>query len=155
MYAAYLIAPLWSFLFIMKQIHFSFVLFSCLVLVGVFIIGTQPSWFDRTSENVLGAGKEISASLVTPENTYEVVVPQGSTVLDAMYAAQKEHEFSFKGKEFSGIGFFVEEIEGIRQDPLNKMYWIYYVNKEKAQVGVSSYIIQDNDVITFKYEEME
>ena len=127
-----------------------------LVILGllggaVILLSGQIGGTDGTLDNVLRA--EISATLEAKE-TYEVTVLQGSSVFDVMETAQ-EDGFSFAGKEFTGIGFFVEEIEGKAQNPRERMYWIYYVNNEKAQVGVSSYIIEDNDVITFKYEEME
>lgn len=127
-----------------------------LVILGllggaVLLVFGQVGGTDGTLENV--PGTEISVTLEAKE-TYKVTIQEGSSVFDVMEMAQ-EQGFSFAGREFLGIGFFVEEIEGKAQNPGERMYWIYYVNDKKAQVGVSSYIIQANDVITFKYEEME
>ncbi|MCP6726461.1 MAG: DUF4430 domain-containing protein [Patescibacteria group bacterium] len=119
---------------------------------AVLLISGQIGQTDRTLENVLGT--DIAVILETEETRYEVTIPQGSSVFDVMQTAQ-DQGFTFAGREFSGLGFFVEEIEGKRQNPKERMYWIYYVNGKKAQVGVSLYIIEDNNVITFKYEEME
>lgn len=119
---------------------------------AVLLISGQIAQTDRTLENVLGT--DISVTLKTGETSYEVTIPQGSSVYDVMERAQAQG-FMFAGREFSGLGFFVEEIEGRRQNPKDRMYWIYYVNEKKAQVGVSLYIIEDNNVITFRYEEME
>jgi len=128
-----------------------------LILLG-FIAATvlgfsgQLNKTDRTLENVLT--EELAATIKVQDEIYEVVVLQGSSVFDAMEVAQ-EQGFLFAGKDYMGMGFFVEEINGIQQTPQEKMYWIYSVNGEKAQVGVSSYVIEDNDVITFTYEGME
>ena len=139
-----------SFCFMIMRI---FGLVILVLFVGaVLLISGQIGQTDRTLENVLGT--DISVTLKTEETSYEVTIPQGSSVYDIMEAAQ-EQGFSFEGREFSGIGFFVDEVEGKRQNPKDRMYWIYYVNGKKAQVGVSLYIIEDNDVITFRYEEME
>ena len=117
----------------------------------VLLLSGQFSHTDRTLDNVL---RTDTVSLIAQDASYKVALPDGSSVLDAMQTA-KENGFSFQGREFPGLGFFVEEIAGKAQNPKEGMYWIYYVNGEKAQVGVSSYIIQDNDVITFKYEAMD
>lgn len=119
---------------------------------AVLLISGQIAQTDRTLENVLGT--DISVTLEAGETRYEVTIPQGSSVYDVMEEAEAQG-FSFEGREFSGLGFFVEEIEDKRQNPKDRMYWIYYVNEKKAQVGVSLYIIEDNNVITFRYEEME
>ncbi len=108
---------------------------------------------DRTTED--RTEKEgVQAVLEVPGLSYEVFVPEGSTVYDLMAAAaSKYNNFSFKGKEFGGIGFFVEEINGLAQDKGEGRYWIYYINGETAKVGVSQYKIKENDVISWKYEK--
>ena len=131
---------------------FCFMMIRIFILVVLGLLGATvlvvPGQIDRTSENVLAVVLEVE------QLRYEVNISQGSSVLHVMSVAQ-EQGFSFRGRDFSGIGFFVEEIQGKRQNPGDRTYWIYYVNGEKAQVGVSSYIVEDKDVITFTYEEME
>ncbi|OHA68959.1 MAG: hypothetical protein A3B24_00590 [Candidatus Wildermuthbacteria bacterium RIFCSPLOWO2_01_FULL_48_16] len=121
------------------------------------VLGLAEAWVgqteDRTSELVLVTETElVTVSLVVEEERHEVEVRAGSSVYDVLEAA-KEQGLSFKGREFSGMGFFVEEINGKAESNRQRMYWIYSVNNKKAEVGVSSYIIQPNDVITWTYEK--
>lgn len=96
----------------------------------------------------------IKAVLEAPDLAYSVSMPEGSTAYDLMATAAAQHnDFSFKGKEFSGLGFFVEEINGLPQDKEKGFYWIYYINGEKAPVGISQYKLKANDIITWKYEK--
>jgi len=95
----------------------------------------------------------IHATLLAAGQEHEVWLPEGATAYDLMTIVAENSEFEFRGKNFWGMGFFVEEINGIAQNPKGKMYWIYYINGEKALVGVSQYVIQTNDVIEWKYEK--
>ncbi len=110
-----------------------------------------------TKQNVLPQKQEqsnsIETSLKVNENVYRVSVSTGSSVYDLMQEAVKTTEFRFGGKIFRGLGFFVNEINGIKQDGKKGEYWIYYINDKEAQVGVSAYILKPNDVITWKYEK--
>lgn len=98
-------------------------------------------------------GGLIQATLSAGGQNYEGWLPEGATVYDLMKVVAEQSEFEFRGKDFWGLGFFVEEINGIAQSPKEKMYWIYYVNGEKALVGVSQYVVQINDAISWKYEK--
>ncbi len=91
-------------------------------------------------------------SLQVPGKTVEVRVKENGSVYDMLVAAQKKGLISFSGRQFSGVGFFVEEIDGLRQDGQKGMYWIYAVNGTKAHVGVSSYGLRVGDRVTFTYE---
>ncbi len=84
---------------------------------------------------------------------YEGGVSEGSTVYELIKFLQDSRDFSFRGKQFPGLGFFVEEINGLAQNSRERMYWIYYINGETASVGVSQYIIQPNDIIEWRYEQ--
>jgi hypothetical protein len=104
---------------------------------------------DRTQENV----PSISATLEVDDSRYEVSLSQGGNVYELMAAAKDQYGFSFGGREFPGIGFFVEEINGLQQSPRAGKYWIYYINGRKAEVGISVYQLKTHDVISWKYED--
>ena len=112
---------------------------------------------DRTSGLVPPPGTipVVLAVLEVQGATYEIAVPQGSTVYELMAKAQEETDFSFSGREFAGMGFFVEEIQGKRQNPKEQRYWMYSINGQKAQLGISFYELQSNDVISWTYEQEE
>ncbi|MBI2098684.1 MAG: DUF4430 domain-containing protein [Candidatus Wildermuthbacteria bacterium] len=110
---------------------------------------------ERVAELPLKYEREglIRATFLAVGQEYEVWLPEGATAYDLMASAAESSEFEFRGRNFWEMGFFVEEINGIVQDRKEKMYWIYYINGEKALVGVSQYVIQTNDVIEWKYEK--
>lgn len=83
-----------------------------------------------------------------PITSYELRVNNTSTVYEAM----KNSQLNFKTKTFPGMGYFVEEINGIKNNNQTGMYWIYYVNGESAKLGISQQIVKPNDIITWKYE---
>ena len=71
---------------------------------------------------------------------------------NAMNFIARDTDFTFSGKKFGGdLGLFVEEINGVKNN--SDKYWVYYINDTKAQVGISNYIIQPNDLIEWKYEK--
>lgn len=96
----------------------------------------------------------IKISLVVLDKKYETEIKEGSTVFEAMKKIEEESTsdnlFIFKYTEHSGLGSFITEINGIKGTP--GKYWIYYVNNEKASVGVSKYIIKEGDIINWKQE---
>ncbi len=93
----------------------------------------------------------ISTVLSIQGQEYTLNVPEGSTAYDVMKLASETSGLSFRGKDFGGIGFFVEEINGVSQH--HPMYWIYSINGKKSQVGVSQYRLQPGDVISWSYEK--
>ncbi|MFW5887170.1 MAG: hypothetical protein ACOCUH_00045 [Bacteriovoracia bacterium] len=76
------------------------------------------SWEDY-SDNVIHAVKN---NLTTYDNSGEVIeltsdISDGSTILDLMNSKSDSEDFSFSGKEFEGLGFFIESINGIENIP--------------------------------------
>ena len=47
------------------------------------------------------------------------------------------------------------ELEGVKQDPAKKQYWMYYVNDKMAEVGIGDYKVNENDKIEIKFKEMK
>jgi hypothetical protein len=117
-------------------------------------IGGVGHYSTGTQEYVLPEPKSIRVELTVPEKEYVVQVLEQSSVFEVMEQA-KEQGLQFAGKEFGEIGFFVQEINGLRENPRQGKYWIYYINNKKATVGISAYNVHNNDVISFKYENEE
>lgn len=86
----------------------------------------------------------------TPQATsYKLQVTGTSTVYELMLNSQ----LNFKSKTFSGLGEFVEEINGLKNDAQTGKYWIYYINGESAKLGISQQTVKPNDIITWNYEK--
>ena len=95
---------------------------------------------------------QVSAALIVGDKKYETSVPENSSVYDLMEKLQKESDFRFSGKNYPELGFFVEEINGKKNNPQNSQYWIYYINGQEANLGVSAMKVKQGDIITWKYE---
>jgi len=68
-------------------------------------------------------------------------------------SADSKKPFYFTTKEYIGMGMFIEEINGIKNDATKNQYWIYYINGQSAKTGISNYIIHKGDAIEWKYEK--
>ena len=83
--------------------------------------------------------------------TVTFTAEEEGTVLDAMNARAAEGELSFSGREFPGLGFFVEEING--KQSANGYYWILRINGELSDKGVSQARVELGDIIEWRYEK--
>lgn len=94
----------------------------------------------------------IEVSVKVIDKNFNVKVADGSTALEAMEKLANENkDFKFVGKNYGSMGIFIESINGI--DGTNKKFWIYYVNNEKASVGVSKYVLRSGDIISWNLED--
>lgn len=76
------------------------------------------------------------------------------TVFDVLLAAQRQTCYNFKYVRDPKFGVFVTSICGVSNENTLHNYWMFYVNGERAQVGVSSYQISPNDMIQMRYLHM-
>lgn len=108
--------------------------------------------------NEIHAGSEEPVEmthLVVDGQLYEMPYIEGQSVYTAMQflMAASSRPFYFQAKEYPGLGFFVYEINGKVQENKTGTYWIYYINGQSAKIGISNYIIQQGDIIEWKYEK--
>lgn len=136
-----------------------FPLFLISALIGLAVLGVVIG--DRTSKDVLPIQESqiqedlVEATLLVGEKTYALALPAGSSAYDLMAQARQTSDFSFRGQEFPGLGFFIQEINGLEQSPRLGKYWIYYINGKKAEVGISAYTVNSHDIILWNYEDEE
>ena len=134
------------------------------IFIGLVTLGIISR--DRTNTDVLplqpvdpSQGQEqqalTEATLAVGEKTYVLSLPEGSSVYDLMVQAHTTSDFQFRGQEFPGLGFFIQEINGLEQSPRLGKYWIYYINGKKAEVGISAYTVNNHDIILWNYEDEE
>lgn len=134
-------------------------LFVFSALIGLVVLGVVSR--DRTQVDVLpvqesqGQENVIQATLVVEDRTYAVSLSEGGSAYDLMVKAQETSDFQFRGKEFPGLGFFIQEMNGLEQSPRLGKYWIYYINGTKAEVGISAYTVNLHDIISWRYEDEE
>lgn len=88
----------------------------------------------------------------TERKEYEIKIASGSTVLDLLSKAKSEQGLSFSYSE-SDLGAFIEEINGVKNDPKVKKFWTYKINGKAAELGASNYTLNNADVIEWDYTE--
>lgn len=132
---------------------FLFILISFLVglsfywnLLKVKIIATREN-------NKSEISKEDTVTFTVLDKTYKVSIENRNNVYDVMNILQnnKENNFSFKAKDYADMGYFIEEINGIKGE--TGKYWIYSVNGKEASISVSKYILKNGDNILWEQKE--
>ena len=107
--------------------------------------------YSNTIETASSAQATSTAVFRIGGNSYPVIVSQGETVMEAMRALQSAGNLTFTGKDYPGMGFFVESINGRKNS--NDLYWILYVNGKSASAGASQTIVKAGDNIEWRYEK--
>lgn len=82
---------------------------------------------------------------------YESVISGEISIYDFMNDFRRKGVIDFTEKDYTGMGKFVESINGIKRDRNHS--WIFYVNNKKSGLGVSNYKIKSGDVVSWKYEK--
>ncbi len=100
----------------------------------------NPQTQDNTESVTILAGN-VTANLQVAPNTI---------FYNALLQAKNHGQIEFYGKNYPGLGFFIKEIGTLRAG--DGKYLLYYINGKEAQVGVSSYTLQDGDIIEWKLE---
>lgn len=90
-------------------------------------------------------------SLVAGTFSRTIDVPDGISVYDAMKLAASTTPFDFKATYYSGLGYFVEQIGGVKNS--GGTYWTLYVNGEYSMVGASDRRIRSGDRVEWKFEK--
>lgn len=100
----------------------------------------------RTEENLISVNQTVEGSNLNKPDGYQIET--GKVALDLLKSTHQ-----VKAKEYSGIGEFVEEIDGIKPD--NRHFWAFYVNGKSSTVGASSYTLKDGDKIEWKLDAIK
>ena len=92
-----------------------------------------------------------NVTIVVGSSSYPVYVAPGGTALDAMQVAASSSSFTFTGREYPSLGFFVESIDGAPN--ANGFYWFLYVNGVSSQTGASQTTLHDGYTVEWRYEK--
>lgn len=85
--------------------------------------------------------------------TYPKKIEPGGTVFDLMEKIKKTGDFDFKYQDGS-MGVFVEEINGVKNNPSKNSFWLFYVNNEPSITSVSNYQLSAGDEVEWKFEDV-
>jgi len=112
-----------------------------------------PATDERQNEN--NNHETLSIKMIVGNKTYETKMAPGSTAYDLMKKLSQTAGLQFSSREYSGLGQFVEEINGIRENKQKGIYWLLFINGKSAGIGISNYIIKPNDLISWKYDKTQ
>jgi len=119
----------------------------------------SPAFNNITTNTETQAGTEqekfLNATLKVSDKTYNLLFKNQETLFQAMQrlTIMSNQPFLFSGKEYPTLGYFVEKINEKQNNNKTGEYWIYYVNNQSAQTGISNYYLKEGDVIEWKYEK--
>ena len=116
------------------------------------VIENSPP-LQKTKEDVFlkNDSSPIKTTLEINNKKYETELSESMSVYELMKTMESENKIFFKEINYIGMGIFIEEINGIKSD--GEKYWIYYVNGNKANIGVSNYKINPGDTVSWRYEK--
>lgn len=93
----------------------------------------------------------IGIKIIVENKVYESRIAEGGSVYQAMVDLSIQNkDFTFTSKDYSGMGMFVDSINGV-QGSFEKN-WIYYVNDKKASIGISKNFLKQGDVVRWERE---
>jgi hypothetical protein len=93
-------------------------------------------------------------TITITSTTYDISVPDGASVYDALRLLADTHPVEIKYKNFGAeLGYMLQSIDNITNDYQTKHYWIYYLNDNKATIGISNNFLHSGDNITWQYEK--
>ena len=130
-----------------------------IIFIGAVLVAinaTAFAYIPRAREapqaiSVSSAATTTQAIFKVGEKSYTVNVPSGETVIRAMRALADAGDFKYTSKEYSGLGVFVDSINGKKNG--NGMYWILYVNDALSNSGAGATVLSAGDVVEWKYEK--
>ncbi|MBU9723371.1 MULTISPECIES: DUF4430 domain-containing protein [Bacillaceae] len=104
--------------------------------------------FDSTQVNTatLSALKD-DENLVTIDYPISFIPELEPTAFDLLLTTLGEENVDYT--YFDGVGYFVDSILGNTAE--GTYFWAFYVGETSQDVGASSYVLQNNDDINFKY----
>lgn len=92
-----------------------------------------------------------TATLVVDGTRYALTAPEGATLQTAMDKLATESTFTYRFREYAGLGAFVTTING--RAGTDEYVWILYVNGKESGTGISQTHMRSGDVIEWKLEE--
>lgn len=92
-----------------------------------------------------------SINTVSERRQIKIECSTDQTVFECMQQRNETAGFTFRGRTFPSLGFFVDEINGLKNT--KGFYWTLYINGAYSTVGASQYVVRTGDVIEWKYEK--
>lgn len=125
------------------------------ITLGYFLLkdDSHDEITDQNQESVTEAKAQI---IVNPDNeesqNYEISFGEEESVFDALVKLNEQDDFSFEYVEYD-FGAYIKSMNGITPDDTH--FWKFQINSEDSAVGISDYILQDGDEISFVLDAIQ
>jgi hypothetical protein len=93
------------------------------------------------------------ATLKVGSTTYPLILHSDETVIEAMRELSAAGDLAFTGRQFPGLGFFVDSLNGIQNT--GGKYWVFYLNGVSSTEGASSVVLKKGDVVEWKFRNKQ
>lgn len=88
---------------------------------------------------------------ISVESAVYVICAEGEMSVFAAMQKGTAEGLTFTGKEHTGLGFYVESINGKQAE--NGYYWFLYINDESSSMGASETLVRPRDAIEWRYKQ--
>ncbi len=125
------------------------------IIVGISVIGNK-----FYAPNIETPGEEMRDTAITLRIdglnlTERYDVSENTSVLALLQEIDKsDADLKLKTKEYSGLGALVISM-GNKENGKDNKYWQYYVNGIMPQVGADKYILQNGDIVEWRFAASE
>lgn len=102
---------------------------------------------------------EVSFSIFFEEGNSRVFdsipLDNGASVFDVLRKISEENNMPLEYKDYGeSMGVMIQSIDGLENNfEKEKKYWQYWVNEEYSKEGASSYILENNDSVEWRYTQ--
>ena len=105
----------------------------------------------EVNENINNSDvKSEQITLIAGDLNIKLDFKEGQTFYEVLMAEQEKGKFTFNGKNYTGLGFFVTDIGDLHEGDGKNL--LYYINGKEASSGVSVYIPKNGDLVEWKLE---
>jgi len=164
----------------MKKFKFTFIA-GLLVLLVVFFTWWNNQG-RPVGDSLLQSGDKTPSVIIAPEQKEPPLPPsvissanppavvQEKPIVQTKPEEKPAQTFSYKGvdgknalellkinhkvetKDFSGLGEYVEAIDGIKPD--SKHFWKFFINGKSATVGAGTYVTKNSDMLEWEIDKI-
>jgi len=121
--------------------------------LGVITIGEEENTIIKYSQNSKGVNATVIIDFGDGSIISKEITSKNNTVYGFLMELGGLEDFNVKATYYGQFdSLFVDSIAGYAGGQDN-YYWIYYVNEISGYVGADKQIVNDGDIIDWKYEE--
>jgi len=136
-----------------KKLNIGIYLSVVIVLVVIVILVSSTNLFENVeSKEYID---NVSLKIISPSwsISYLNISTKNTTVADLLSECADKYNFTIEKEFFQGYDSFLFIAINNLENGDDDKYWQYYVNGKFADVGCSKFVLNDNDIIEWRFED--